>query len=260
LRPIFAADFISFSNFGHAAGPKSRFATSRLIGLGFFALGLGDFVMNERTPVQGPPEEYFSALGHLISYYPAVEEALFATLGLLTDTPKPVGLALFGDFRVDALISAINKVLEARRSMPEMNAALDAEITAFLNFILPQISDINTVRNKIIHHGGLGTAELLPNVVISNKLRARPSNQYQFAITAKDLQIMLVDLILATLYLAEINMVLASSDARSPEVRADWPEKMKRPWQYKSPLKGKGSQPHQTPSQKPKGPPQSSGA
>jgi hypothetical protein len=51
-------------------------------------------------------EKFFGAIGKLIGTFAVLESALFASLGTLSQVPKPIALALFADQRVDGAMTA----------------------------------------------------------------------------------------------------------------------------------------------------------
>lgn len=94
--PIFAVDFTSFSNFDHASGTKSRFATSGLIGLGFFDFEPRVFVMTvnpwdvlEPDGAETEPEKLYVSIGRALSEWEWTEQQLAHFFGFFCGGDDP---------------------------------------------------------------------------------------------------------------------------------------------------------------------------
>lgn len=180
---------------------------------------------------------YLLALGRFFDALPRVEQALVGLLLSLSGLQREIGLAIFGDIRIDSAISTINRVLEARRTLYDNDPAVETLAREQFAYVSQQVGIINGIRNKVAHHWTIWLGTKMSHV--TNVFRARTSDSmWMLAISATDLENMAHDLNVAALLLGDISGQQYGSSAleRYRLLRARYP------WTYKSPLQGDPSE------------------
>lgn len=92
-------------------------------------------------------EDYLLALGNFISMFAQTEALLFSTLRHFAEMKKQTASAVFSGVRVDAAMSFITRLTE----VDDPGQTIRDE----LNYIFPQLRQINSFRNDLIHFGSL---------------------------------------------------------------------------------------------------------
>jgi hypothetical protein len=104
-------------------------------------------------------DDYYRALGRFVDGFAYVEDMVFVALTMEAGLSMDAAQAVLSGTRVDAAISFMRRLFEARREeMPDR-----------LNEALTQLAAINTVRNSILHWGTRREGEGLR---VSNAFRA----------------------------------------------------------------------------------------
>jgi hypothetical protein len=137
-----AADFTSLSNFGQASGSKSRFATSGLIGLGFFVFGLGAFVMEVAAFECPLTDDQLRELGRLALNFGYAEFLLDATLSRLLQVEGKAKKALIAPLTTRRKIELIEE---------NLGQIADEAAIEHIKRACKTIDQANGDRNQLIH-------------------------------------------------------------------------------------------------------------
>jgi hypothetical protein len=97
-------------------------------------------------PTLNDGQQYCMALGRFIEQFSRIEMLMHSLLTKYSDVTHLVGVALFGDMRIDASISRMHRLLK-------VNFVISDEIKEEFKNVAAQLSVINNIRNDILHRG-----------------------------------------------------------------------------------------------------------
>jgi hypothetical protein len=90
-------------------------------------------------------DKYYRAVGHIIDLFASTEDMLVTELARLCGVSDPVAQAIFSGTRVDAAMSLIKRVLDAKGATAEEREPYE--------IAFEQLRLLNSARNEIVHHG-----------------------------------------------------------------------------------------------------------
>jgi hypothetical protein len=196
------------------------------------------------TDFQGRKErdEFHRALGEFVAQFAAVENNMHLALRTCAGVSAQMAATLFSGTRTEAAAQNIRRISEAEK-WPEPRAK-EAE------YIFKQLSEINRVRNDLLHYGAKPISEnkLVPPLgadewIVSNELVAHtPERVRKTKITPAILGLLTRDL-------QKIRMTLVVLFAPGGEqARPRWDHELKRAWLYKpaQPSQKAGQSPRKT--------------
>ena len=174
--------------------------------------------MGERF--QGLKPEFFAALGQFVYEYAEIEHTMFHVLRVSLRLSKNTSYALFSGARVSELVDHIKRFY----------AAEGKPLSSWLERAFGKIGEINTVRNKLLHHGiwvNRGTN------YVTDRFRNSPLRAKEFSVTIEDLQNITEDA-------HTVRACLIAHWVRERHIKTfaqyqDWDAIALRPWFYKFP-------------------------
>lgn len=174
--------------------------------------------MGERF--QGLKPDFFAALGQFVYEYAEIEHTMFHVLRVSLRLPKNTASVLFSGARVSELVDHIKRFY-ATEGVP---------LPSWLERAFGKIGEINTVRNKLLHHGiwvNKGTN------YVTDRFRNTPLRAKEFHVTAEDLKNLTEDAhtVRACLIAHWVRQRHMKTFARYQ----DWDAIALRPWLYKFP-------------------------
>jgi hypothetical protein len=97
-------------------------------------------------PALNEGQQYWMALGRFIEQFSHIEMVMHLLLTKYSNVTHLVGVALFGDMRIDAAVSRMRRLLE-------VNFVVSDDIKKEFHNVSTQLMIINGIRNDILHRG-----------------------------------------------------------------------------------------------------------
>jgi hypothetical protein len=173
-------------------------------------------------------EPYLIALGRFVSLFSQIEANLQSALWRFAKVPTPTAQAIFSGIRTDGAMQYIRRIADAEQWSKEKKAELEQ--------VFAKLGAINKLRNDLLHYGATMQE---PNVwTITNKMFAHtPEKIQEIKITPAILEDATADLIKVLFHL----IIMGWGDEMEPQMRDVFNPVLRRAWQYKSPLRDRGS-------------------
>ena len=203
------------------------------------AITFSDDSGDAKPPNPQKLDSYLKAVGLLFVGFPLIEQALFELSGRLCGMTPLITRAVLADMRIDAAMSAVNRVLEARKQealLGTRNPKFEQTLSADIKYVFAQLGIINGVRNRLTHYGAspLDADEK----VITNASRARSKETlFKISVSVTELKKMNTDI--GRIVILLVHLQIRINRYPDPTVAVDFAERRKQlPWLYKSPLQG----------------------
>ena len=171
-----------------------------------------------------PYREYWAELGQFIHYFSDIERSMQSLLRTVAGVSDPLGAALFSGIKVDGAMSFINRACESTGR---------GDAKARLEPVFQQLGIINGIRNNIVHWGAREDGDEL--IVTNHYLASTPDRVQRFPISARDLHLMIIDLIKIRMHIGWEEMTLKGEAVNPQLAETLFSQILSAAWRYKQP-------------------------